>query len=241
MVAQAKADLTIRTALLEGALRVGRPGALRRGRAPLLARGACRTPSAQFVAEKLAERDARHKRMGDSRYVVEPNVKEGKGGLRDLQTLFWIGKYVYNVRERRRAGRRAGCSPREEYRQLPPRREFPAGGALPPPHDHRARRGPADLRPAARDRRADAASPTGRARSRSSASCSIYFLQAKTVGDLTGVFLAHLDEKFAARGRALRAADALRAGPRKLKGFVLDRGRLGAAARRLLPRAIRCG
>ncbi len=32
-----------------------------------------------FVAEKLAERDERHQRMGDSRYVVEPNLKEGKG------------------------------------------------------------------------------------------------------------------------------------------------------------------
>ena len=36
--------------------------------------------------------------MGDSRYVVEPNVKEGKGGLRDLHTLFWIGKYAYRLR-----------------------------------------------------------------------------------------------------------------------------------------------
>src|SRR3546814_15063495 len=51
-----------------------------------------------FVAEKLAERDERHKRMGDSRYVVEPNVKEGKGGLRDLHTLFWIGKFIHRVR-----------------------------------------------------------------------------------------------------------------------------------------------
>ena len=36
------------------------------------------------------ERNARHERMGDTRYVLEPNIKEGKGGLRDLQTLFWI-------------------------------------------------------------------------------------------------------------------------------------------------------
>src|SRR3546814_15478519 len=36
--------------------------------------------------------------MGDSRYVVEPNVKEGQGGLRDLHTLFWFGKYVHRVR-----------------------------------------------------------------------------------------------------------------------------------------------
>ena len=40
-----------------------------------------------FVAAKMAERDERHQRMGDSRYLVEPNVKDGKGGLRDLHTL----------------------------------------------------------------------------------------------------------------------------------------------------------
>ena len=50
-----------------------------------------------FVEAKLTERDQRHTRMGDSRYVVEPNVKEGKGGLRDLHTLFWIAKYLYRV------------------------------------------------------------------------------------------------------------------------------------------------
>jgi len=50
-----------------------------------------------FVEAKLAERDERHARQGESRYLVEPNIKEGKGGLRDLQTLYWIGKYVYHV------------------------------------------------------------------------------------------------------------------------------------------------
>ncbi|BCP55861.1 bifunctional uridylyltransferase/uridylyl-removing enzyme [Kaistia sp. 32K] len=52
----------------------------------------------EFIAAKLAERDDRHRRQGASRYVVEPNVKEGKGGLRDLHTLFWIAKYFYRVR-----------------------------------------------------------------------------------------------------------------------------------------------
>jgi len=50
-----------------------------------------------FVEEKLAERDLRHKRFGDTRYVVEPNVKDGKGGLRDLHSLFWIAKYAYRA------------------------------------------------------------------------------------------------------------------------------------------------
>jgi [protein-PII] uridylyltransferase len=53
----------------------------------------------EFVAAKLAEREERHRRVGQSRYLVEPNVKDGKGGLRDLHTLFWIAKYVYHVRE----------------------------------------------------------------------------------------------------------------------------------------------
>ena len=52
----------------------------------------------QFVSEKLAERDERHRRAGESRYLVEPDVKDGKGGMRDLHTLFWIAKFVYGTR-----------------------------------------------------------------------------------------------------------------------------------------------
>jgi [protein-PII] uridylyltransferase len=51
----------------------------------------------QFVTAKLAERDERHEKTGRSRYLVEPNLKEGKGGLRDLNTLFWIARYSYQV------------------------------------------------------------------------------------------------------------------------------------------------
>ena len=47
-----------------------------------------------YIALKLAERDARHAREGGSRYVIEPNVKEGKGGLRDLHVLYWITRYL---------------------------------------------------------------------------------------------------------------------------------------------------
>src|ERR1700750_1126431 len=52
-----------------------------------------------FVEAKLAERDQRHKRTGNSRYTLEPNIKDGKGGLRDLHTLYWIAKYLYQVDE----------------------------------------------------------------------------------------------------------------------------------------------
>ena len=50
-----------------------------------------------YVKGKLEERDTRHNRLGDSRYVLEPNIKDGKGGLRDYQTLFWIAQVIYGA------------------------------------------------------------------------------------------------------------------------------------------------
>jgi len=48
-----------------------------------------------FIDGKMAERDERHRVAGESRYKVEPNIKDGKGGLRDLHTLHWLSKYLY--------------------------------------------------------------------------------------------------------------------------------------------------
>ncbi|MBV8764018.1 MAG: [protein-PII] uridylyltransferase, partial [Hyphomicrobiales bacterium] len=95
----AKADMTIRTALLEARFILGErelfDGFQRRFENEIVAGSA-----GDFVAAKLVERDQRLKRSGNgSRYLVEPNVKESKGGLRDLNTLFWIGKYAYRVKE----------------------------------------------------------------------------------------------------------------------------------------------
>jgi len=47
-----------------------------------------------YIAAKLAERDVRHEREGNSRYVIEPDIKEGKGGLRDLHVLYWIARFL---------------------------------------------------------------------------------------------------------------------------------------------------
>ena len=104
-IRQAKADMTIRTALLEARYPARRPRAVRRVRSRASTRTSCRARRPQFVAAKLAEREERLRRAGQSRYLVEPNVKDGKGGLRDLHTLFWIAKYVYRVHERRGADR----------------------------------------------------------------------------------------------------------------------------------------
>ena len=75
-----------------------RQGAVRRAGARASKPRSCPGTGPEFIAAKMAERDERHRQMGDTRYVVEPNIKDGKGGLRDLHTLFWIGKYFYRVK-----------------------------------------------------------------------------------------------------------------------------------------------
>jgi [protein-PII] uridylyltransferase len=90
----ARADVTIRTALLDSRLILGDESLfselMRRFQREVV-NGTAR----QFVEAKLTERDERHRRVGESRYRVEPNIKDGKGGLRDLHTLHWIAKYLY--------------------------------------------------------------------------------------------------------------------------------------------------
>ena len=96
-IRQSKADITIRTAILEARFLLGDQKLFDE----LVTRfddEVVRNTAAEFVAAKLAEREERIRRAGQSRYLVEPNIKDGKGGLRDLHTLFWIAKYVYRVR-----------------------------------------------------------------------------------------------------------------------------------------------
>lgn len=89
----AETDVTIKTSLLDGRFLFG-DKALADETAALFNTQAVSGKDAKFIADKLEERDNRHTRQGNARYLVEPNVKEGKGGLRDLQTLFWIVKHM---------------------------------------------------------------------------------------------------------------------------------------------------
>jgi [protein-PII] uridylyltransferase len=89
-------DITIRTALLEFRFVAGH-APLAEDLGERLWNDLFRNTGPQFIEAKLAERAERHRRQGGQRYVLEPNVKEGKGGLRDLQTLYWIGKYLHRV------------------------------------------------------------------------------------------------------------------------------------------------
>ena len=97
-IRHAKADMTIRTALLEARHLLG-DAKLFEELTVRFDTDVVQGTASALVAAKLAEREERHRRAGQSRYLVEPNVKDGKGGLRDLHTLFWIAKYVYRVRE----------------------------------------------------------------------------------------------------------------------------------------------
>jgi [protein-PII] uridylyltransferase len=115
-IRQSKADMTIRTAILEARFLLGE----RKLFDELMARfdkEVVQGTAAEFVSAKLAEREERHRRAGQSRYLVEPNVKDGKGGLRDLHTLYWIAKYVYRVSEREELIKFGVYDPRE-YRRF---------------------------------------------------------------------------------------------------------------------------
>jgi [protein-PII] uridylyltransferase len=222
-VRMAKSDLTIRTALLEARYVWGDQGvydeaAVRFDREVLA--GTARV----FVAEKLAERDARHKRMGDSRYVVEPNLKEGKGGLRDLHTLFWIGKYLHRVGSVAELVDK-GLLTAAELRQFQKAENFLWAVRC---HLHAVsgraeERLTFDVQPEIARRMRYADRP---GRSAVERFMQHYFLTAKAVGDLTGVFLAHVDDSMAPKGRRFGGLRSFMRAPRQLAGLVLDRGRL---------------
>ena len=112
---RARKDMTIRTSVLESRHVWGDQALYGAFRQRFLAELVPGT-EAEFVAAKLGERDARHVRAGDSRYLLEPNVKDGKGGLRDLHVLFWIAKYLFRVERFGELVGRGVLSPHEHDR-----------------------------------------------------------------------------------------------------------------------------
>ena len=221
----AKEDLTIRTALLEGRLIWGDQTLYEELRTRFWTE-VVHGNERQFLTQKLEERNARHKRMGDSRYVVEPNVKDGKGGLRDLQTLYWIGKFMHRVDSAAQLVDVGLLTP-TEYRSF--RR---AEGFLLAVRSHmhvitdRAEdRLTFDLQRQVAARMNFADRPGKSAVERF---MQYYFLQVKRVGNLTGVFLAHLEEQSAKK----RTRSGFFAGwstkRRTHKGYVIEGGRIKA-------------
>ncbi|MFM1814965.1 MAG: hypothetical protein RLZ98_1660 [Pseudomonadota bacterium] len=90
-----QADHTVRTALLDMRLVKG-DSELFGDLSSRFEKQVVKGTAKEFIAVKMAERDERHRRSGASRYRVEPNIKDGKGGLRDLHTLHWLAKYAHD-------------------------------------------------------------------------------------------------------------------------------------------------
>lgn len=177
-----------------------------------------------FVRAKLDERDVRHKSWGDSRFLLEPNVKEGKGGLRDLHTLYWLARYCYNARGVRDLVHLGLFTPRE-YRDFKHAEKFLSVVRM---HLHYlSGRGDDRLNFAAQCRVAEALGFRGEDMNQSvERFMKRYFLVARTVGNLTRSFCAMLETDKKRAPRFLNPDQNIDA--KKIAPFVFDGARLSA-------------
>ncbi|VAW17388.1 [Protein-PII] uridylyltransferase / [Protein-PII]-UMP uridylyl-removing enzyme [hydrothermal vent metagenome] len=227
----AKTDMTIRTATLEARFLIGDKSLFeemsQRFEAEIVA-----GTGPEFIAAKLAERDARHEALGNTRYVVEPNIKDGKGGLRDLNTLFWIGKYFYRVKSSAELAEK-GVFSKSELRLFEKSEDFLWGVRC---HMHfltgRAEEKlHFDLQP-------EMAKRLGFANRAGMLSVERfmkrYFLVAKDVGDLTRMFCASLEFAHAKQPHIIgRILSHWSKDTRKIRGqkdFIVERGRINTAS-----------
>ncbi|PDT15643.1 [protein-PII] uridylyltransferase [Rhizobium sp. J15] len=229
-IALSKSDMTIRTAILEMRYICG----LQRLETELETRfdkEIVTGTGPEFIAAKLAERDERHRKAGDTRYLVEPNVKEGKGGLRDLHTLFWISKYYYHVRDQAELVK-LGVLSKHEYRLLEKADDFLWAVRC---HMHFLT-GKAEERLSFDIQREIAEAFGYHTRPGLSAVerfMKHYFLVAKDVGDLTRILCAALEDQQAKSIPGLTGViSRFTHRTRKIAGsveFVEDRGRIALA------------
>ncbi|MEE7450551.1 [protein-PII] uridylyltransferase [Methylobacterium radiotolerans] len=229
---EARADMTIRTALLEARFlfgtRVLYEELVTRFDAELVVGSA-----AEFVEAKLRERDMRVSKAGTSRYLVEPNVKDGKGGLRDLNTLFWIAKYTYRVRDQAELVS-AGLFTPEEYALFERCEEFLWRVRC---HMHFAtKRAEERLSFGLQPRIAERFGYEARGGlSGVERFMKAYFRIAKDVGDLTAIVCAELEARHAKRTPVLdrwigRFRDRFRATAMEAEDFWIDHGRVNLRA-----------
>ncbi|MEQ9017794.1 MAG: [protein-PII] uridylyltransferase [Nitratireductor sp.] len=225
-----RTDMTIRTAVLEARFLCGESPLfdelLHRFDTELMRRS-----GGEFVQAKLAERDARHAKAGESRYLVEPNVKDGKGGLRDLHTLFWIGKYYYRVRSGEELVER-GVFTRKEYLVFRKAEDF-LWAVRCHMHFHAGKaeeRLHFDIQRDIADRLGYTSHPGLSAVERF---MKHYFLVAKDVGDLTRILCAALEEEQARHVPGFnRLVQSFSRRRRKVPGttdFIIDNDRINVA------------
>ncbi len=207
----ARQDITIRTAILEARHLCSDRSLFDELRKKFWEDAAAN--GRDFVEAKLAERKARHTRQGESRYLVEPNLKESKGGLRDLQTLYWLGKYLYRVENAADLVEHNVFS-KEEFKVFQKAEAFLWNVRVRLHYllDRAEERLSFDVQPAmaAAMGYTDAEKP----RRAVEAFMRAYFLVAKDVGDLTRIFIAALEEQHRKPRPSLR---------RILPGFLRQR------------------
>ncbi len=217
-------DYTIRTALLERRFITGHQPLANELRLKLR-NDLFKNTGGEFIEAKLAERSERHKRQGGQRYVLEPNVKEGKGGLRDLQTLYWIGKYIHDVRQSAELVDQ-GLLRREEYDNFAEAEDFLWAVRC---HLHLITGRAQDQ--LTFDLQVEVARRMGYqdtgGRRAVEHFMQDYFRHATRVGELTRVFLTALEARHAKR--EARLAGLLRRRRKTREGFRIDRGRINVA------------
>jgi [protein-PII] uridylyltransferase len=217
-------DYTIRTALLEHRFLCG-DESLAADLRHRLRQDLFRATGREFIEAKLIERAERHQRQGGQRYMLEPNVKEGKGGLRDLQTLYWIAKYIHGVGEASELVAE-GVFRREEYEAFAAAEDFLWAVRC---HLHRiagraVEKLSFDLQVEVASRMAYQDMGGRRAVEHF---MQDYFRHATRVGEVTRVFLTAMEARHLKREAAL--AGLLRRRRRMPPGYRIDRGRLNIA------------
>jgi len=229
-IRQARSDVTIRTSILEARF-LWADEALYDQLMTRFDREVVKGTGAEYVQAKLAERDDRHAKAGDTRYLVEPNIKDGKGGLRDLQTLFWIGKYFYRVRTAEELVDK-GVFTQAEYDQFRKAEDFLWAVRC---HMHfltgkAEERLHFDIQRDIAERLGYTSHPGLSAVERF---MKHYFLIAKDVGDLTRIFCAALEEEQAKHVPGFnRIFLSFQRRQRKLAGtsdFIVDNHRINVA------------
>jgi len=118
----AKSDHTISSNLMDARIVVGNAALLKQLTARF-DRQVLGSDPPRYVEAKLKERETRHLKHGDSRFLLEPNIKENKGGLRDLHTLYWLSHYCYGTRSIRELVNRSLLT-EQEYRKFKNAEQF---------------------------------------------------------------------------------------------------------------------
>jgi [protein-PII] uridylyltransferase len=221
-VAWAQSDTTVLTNLLDMRLVCGNATLMKNVQQRYWSEVATEKNALAYVEAKLSERNERHQRAGDSRYVLEPKLKEGKGGLRDLQTLHWLARYVYQI-EHTKDLVRLGVLSASEYRSYMRAQTFLTTVRT---HMHLLAERPEerltfDMQRAVAERMGYRDRGDTKAVERF---MKAWFLTARTIGNLTRVVCAVLEDERKHQRRLPFVS--LLFNPWKLNGFTMDGGRL---------------